>query len=482
MEPNKNDNSHMPVQLPLKHSFSASALANYLSVENIYLPPSLNKNDPLEVLAFPVRLENALRKMGGVTTVGQFCDIQDKELLKIKNIGRKSIDYFFQVKQKIREEFGILPDIKPVENVDFPMPKQPQIPANQLIALLLSRCGNDKAKEIIKKRYGLINGERQTLEEIGESYGITRERIRQIQAKALKNMKHPISVAKKPLLELMEKILFQNGGLLSAEEADIKVPEALGGMIDDGSSVLDLLCDLELIQSCRIGDIVIYSPLFDGVKLDILSEKIIASVKKEDLGLDVLSIVKKIELFKKITDDRFDPQSFVFRYCRTDPRIEEIGLASASPETIFKHYTSGYFAKKSWVVLMKRVLEQEQMPLHFTEITNKVNDLMGNSERQVDVRRAHSIMIEDEAFAHSGVNGTYGLTAWGLRKELTPQLIEECMKKAGFPLHWKQIYNYVSKYKNTKPANITTCLETNRLFKKVDTGVYWLADNSSTAS
>ena len=46
-----------------------------------------------------------------------------------------------------------------------------------------------KEKEIIRLRYGFTNGKAMTLEEIGQQYGVTRERIRQIEAKAIKKLK-----------------------------------------------------------------------------------------------------------------------------------------------------------------------------------------------------------------------------------------------------------------------------------------------------
>jgi RNA polymerase sigma factor (sigma-70 family) len=47
---------------------------------------------------------------------------------------------------------------------------------------------DEKEKEIVEKRLGIIDGKRHTLQEIGDEYGITRERVRQIEFKALKKM------------------------------------------------------------------------------------------------------------------------------------------------------------------------------------------------------------------------------------------------------------------------------------------------------
>ena len=49
-----------------------------------------------------------------------------------------------------------------------------------------------KEGEIIRMRFGLDNKESMTLDEIGKIYGVTRERIRQIEAKALRKLRHPI--------------------------------------------------------------------------------------------------------------------------------------------------------------------------------------------------------------------------------------------------------------------------------------------------
>jgi RNA polymerase primary sigma factor len=51
---------------------------------------------------------------------------------------------------------------------------------------------NRREKEVLEMRFGLKDGQAHTLEEVGKEFGVTRERIRQIEAKALRKLRHPI--------------------------------------------------------------------------------------------------------------------------------------------------------------------------------------------------------------------------------------------------------------------------------------------------
>jgi RNA polymerase sigma factor (sigma-70 family) len=52
---------------------------------------------------------------------------------------------------------------------------------------------DDREREILALRFGLDRGEARTLEEVGEHFGLTRERIRQIEARAMSKLRHPSS-------------------------------------------------------------------------------------------------------------------------------------------------------------------------------------------------------------------------------------------------------------------------------------------------
>jgi len=48
-----------------------------------------------------------------------------------------------------------------------------------------------REREVLEMRFGLLDGKDHTLEEVGQAFNVTRERIRQIEAKALRKLRHP---------------------------------------------------------------------------------------------------------------------------------------------------------------------------------------------------------------------------------------------------------------------------------------------------
>ncbi len=65
-----------------------------------------------------------------------------------------------------------------------------QLLREQLRTILKSL--NHRERQVLEMRFGLRDGQSHTLEEVGQAFGVTRERIRQIEAKALRKLRHPL--------------------------------------------------------------------------------------------------------------------------------------------------------------------------------------------------------------------------------------------------------------------------------------------------
>ena len=50
---------------------------------------------------------------------------------------------------------------------------------------------DERERDILRLRFGLDRGEPRTLEDVGELFGVTRERVRQIEARAMSKLRHP---------------------------------------------------------------------------------------------------------------------------------------------------------------------------------------------------------------------------------------------------------------------------------------------------
>jgi RNA polymerase primary sigma factor len=50
---------------------------------------------------------------------------------------------------------------------------------------------SERERQVLEMRFGLMDGKEHTLEEVGQYFEVTRERIRQIEAKALRKLRHP---------------------------------------------------------------------------------------------------------------------------------------------------------------------------------------------------------------------------------------------------------------------------------------------------
>ena len=88
------------------------------------------------------------------------------------------------------EEDSHLGDFIPDDEAPAPADAASHMLLKEQLEEVLSTLTDREAK-VLKLRFGLLDGRSRTLEEVGKEFNVTRERIRQIEAKALRKLRHP---------------------------------------------------------------------------------------------------------------------------------------------------------------------------------------------------------------------------------------------------------------------------------------------------
>jgi RNA polymerase primary sigma factor len=147
-----------------------------------------------------VRLRRAVHKLEQTLerepTYEEIATTLNMSLTKVKRLMRAStqpVSLEQPVKSSDRE--GRIGEMLADENLESPI----EIAAQHMLKHELSSILNslpERERKVLLMRYGLTDGKRRTLEEVGVAFGITRERTRQIEADALRRLRHP-SVGKR---------------------------------------------------------------------------------------------------------------------------------------------------------------------------------------------------------------------------------------------------------------------------------------------
>lgn len=128
------------------------------------------------------------------------------ELAKELEMEPEKVEYIFKIKQEVssldstigsggEDDDSVLADFIQDEDTESPDEAATRAYMRQQINDVLSELSDREAK-ILKLRFGLEDGKQHTLEEVGHEFDVTRERIRQIEAKALNKLRKNQSARK----------------------------------------------------------------------------------------------------------------------------------------------------------------------------------------------------------------------------------------------------------------------------------------------
>lgn len=114
------------------------------------------------------------------------CETLKDEIMAKLNCSLEVATMFLNLSTEYKNNIYDLID----EDAESPFETYSQNELRKVIAKLLTEL-EPKEESILTMRFGLISGNTRTLEEVGEAFGITRERVRQMEQKALNRLKHP---------------------------------------------------------------------------------------------------------------------------------------------------------------------------------------------------------------------------------------------------------------------------------------------------
>ena len=321
-----------------------------------------------------------------------------------------------------------------------------------------------RAHEVIVNRFGLTDDtQRKTLEAIGQKYGITRERVRQIENTALALIRKSDSFKnEKDVFEELKKLIHTLGAVVSEQD------------------ILNHLSKDKLTQN----HIHLYLTLGDeftkhkededfktrwSVDSDI-SDQIHKSLKNLFSNLSEDELIPEGELVSRFLDEvkdlaeEYKTEEIAKRWLSISKKISKNPLGEWGKSTSSSIKTRGV---KDYAFLMMR---KHGSPMHFREVAKAVASTF---DKKCHVATCHNELIKDSRFVLVG-RGIYALSEWGYKTGVVRDVIKELIKKNG-PMTKEDIVDQVMKERYLKKNTILVNLQNSKYFKKNKAGQYTIA-------
>lgn len=327
---------------------------------------------------------------------------------------------------------------------------------------ILQTIEREREREIVSRRFGLYD-RKETLEQIGELLGITRERVRQLEKAIVLRLKEQAKSAKLPhLKEVQVKLVKQ----ISDFGQTVRVSDLTEAVVGKGSTKIDQSRVAFLGELCHelavIDDNDFYyqalavSKVHDSLKVKAQVNKIIEAIKKRGEPVTIEVVAEDIKN-TAVADVR--------------------ALASISKELAA---LNGVWGLIRWPMVNPKnirdkiyvILKQKGQHMHFNEIAEAIKDSTFK-RKDVTTQAIHNELIKDKRFVLIG-RGIYALKEWGYEKGTVADIISDVLKKAGQPLHRDEIVKRVLKSRYVKETTILLNLQGKPQFKRVAKATYAL--------
>lgn len=328
---------------------------------------------------------------------------------------------------------------------------------------VLNAIPKEREREIIARRFGLFD-RKETLEQIGELLGITRERVRQLEKAIITSLKTQGTASKLPHIDTVEQTfldaLKELGTVARVSALATAVSTKEGKNDQTQVSFLAQLCPkLVVIDD---GDHFYQSVTIKQAHDDKATKKLVDQV------IQTVKAIGKPATIEEIAKQTGD----------ADPKQTE-ALASISKRLAT---LNGQWGLVKWPTVNPKnirdkiyvILQQHGKHMHFNEIAEAIKE-SDFKRKDVTIQAIHNELIKDKRFVLVG-RGLYALKEWGYKQGTVSDIIVEVLKKAEQPLHRDEIVREVLKSRHVKETTILLNLQSKAQFKRTSKATYTLAD------
>lgn len=322
-----------------------------------------------------------------------------------------------------------------------------------------------RAQDVVSKRYGLdTDGESQTLEAIGQLYGITRERVRQIENHAIQAIQK--SGEYKNFGEVfaeLEQMVRDLGHVIREDE----LLESLGGDKTAKNHIYFLL--VVGAPFTRLKEDDNFHPRWH-TESSIAGkiEKALRATHEAVSEDDLLSEDDMLGLFLKNLDDSLTKNRDKETLRRWLSLSKVVGR---NPLGEWGASTSSNVRAKGIRDFAYLAVKRHGSPMHFKEVAKAIEELFN---RKAHVATCHNELIKDKRFVLVG-RGLYALTEWGYSAGVVKDVLRDILRKEG-ALTRNEIIDKVRKERYVKDNTIIVNLQDTSLFKKLPDGRYTLVE------
>jgi len=437
----------------------------------------------VDLLDLSVRATNVLTTCN-VRTVSALMNFSRKKVFASENLGRKTLK---EIDSKLLRFLSSAATEKVGgQDCDVTPSLDESLAMKGFVEKILSVLP-ERQKKVLADRYGLWDGIAETLQDIGDKFGLTRERIRQIEAKAIKRINRLYGSGavqvflKKKITPYLDSNEEGNCGIFSEQE----VIEVLAGPDSPEETVLAL----GFFQDIDTAGQAPLRRIFIEIEPGVYTRSSEASSKYRE----VLGWIEKALDTKAKPLNEYVLLEEVIKTAGRDLTPHQMRIASRilSISPRIASLSNGLVTLANWKESVPRsaeiaaeaVLKLMGKPAHYREIMEKAlrhfKGIKGITDRSIQL----SLQTKSSIFVWVKP-GTYGLVAWGLtRPPFIKDKLSELLAETRYPLPYWHLEEKVLEVCHCKPASVRMTLELNpKLFKKFDGDQFTLTRHYSQDS